>query len=83
MSESLCIFFNVPDEKDPALDFVRSLFERDKWSVSVQACDANGASQVMVVSVNLIALKIAAERFNLRKKCNSVPPFQVWLISSK
>ena len=76
MSESLCIFFNVK-EKDPALDYVKSLFEKDQWDVTVhQGTDG----QVMMVTANLIALKIAAERFNLRKKCNSVPPFQVWRV---
>jgi len=51
------------------------LFERDKWTVTIDSVD-DGQQQILIVSANFIALKIAAERFNLRKKCNSVPPFQ-------
>ena len=76
MIESLCIFFNVK-EKDPALDYVKGLFEKDQWDVTVHPCDHGDGQVMMMVTANLIALKISAERFNLRKKCNSVPPFQV------
>ena len=60
---SLCIFFAVK-ESDPALDFLREKFERGKWDVSLHR--QNEQSQIMIVTANFMALKIAAERYASR-----------------
>ena len=73
MAEGVCLFFSVP-KADPAPLYMKARLEASNWMIELD--DIEGSGCILFVSGTAKSYQASAEKFNLRKKCADVPPFQ-------